>query len=145
MREDQQRRRRHQRDRREILERVERLLGVEMAIGDMAGHHHHQRLSVGRKLRKLAGRYGAVGAGPVLDDHRMAPHLLQFRADVARDDVGRAAGAEAYENLDRPGGPVLRRRRRHATVQQHQPRNQHPCPPRHRHRPFVVRKRGPMV
>ena len=77
----------------------------------MAGHDHHQRLAVGRQLRQLRRRERAVGAGPVLDDHRLVPGLLQLLADVARDDVGGAAGRKADQDLDRAVRVALRRGR----------------------------------
>ena len=39
----------------------------------------------------------AAGTGPVLDDERLPKPLRQRLTDQARDDVGRAAGAEPFD------------------------------------------------
>ena len=50
----------------------------------------------------------AAGAGAVLDHEGLAETLLQDAADLARRDVGGAAGAEGNDDLDRPRRIILR-------------------------------------
>ena len=71
-------------------------------IGRLGVRHHQQRVAVGRRLRGLDGADHAAGAGAVLDHEGLAEVLLQDAADLARRDVGRAAGAERHDDLDRP-------------------------------------------
>ncbi len=103
--------RRDGRDRGEILQRVERHLGVEVRIDrDQAVLAEEQRVAVGRRLRDHVAGDVAVGAGMVLDHDRLVEKLGEFLSDHARDDVGGAAGRDRHDELDRARG-ILRERR----------------------------------
>src|SRR5262249_59827189 len=43
----------------------------------------------------------AVGAGAVRDDDRLTPTLFKLAAAATRDDIGRSAGRETYEEAPR--------------------------------------------
>ena len=71
-----------------------------------------QRVAVGRRLGDHLTRDIAVGAGTVLDHHRLAePHGQRLRQQ-AGNDVGRAAGRKRHHELDRADRIVLRHRGR---------------------------------
>ena len=66
------------------------------------------RVAVGRGLGRAVDAEHAADAGDVLDDHRLAElgrHALRERA---AEDVGRAAGGEADDQLHRLVGIGLR-------------------------------------
>ncbi len=63
-----------------------------------------------RQQQRVAVRIGggdvvpgeiAAGAGPVLDDDRLAERLLQIVGNLPREGVGGAAGHERDDELDR--------------------------------------------
>ena len=117
IRHDRERRGRDQADRRDVLERIEAEIGIEERIGDVAGQDHHQRLAVRLGGDQRGGRGRAVRARTVLDDDRLAEHLLQLARDVARDHVGGAARRKADQPADRAGRPGLRGRAAKASRQ----------------------------
>jgi hypothetical protein len=63
-----------------------------------------QGIAVGRRTRDGFGGEVAGGAGPVLDDERLAQAFLELLAVDAGDDVERAAGGKPADDLDRPRG-----------------------------------------
>ena len=70
--------------------------------------HEQKRVAVRRRARdRLQGKIAAA-ARPVFDDDRLAEPLRQPLADQARDDVGRAAGADENHNGDGAGRIGLR-------------------------------------
>jgi hypothetical protein len=128
--EDQERRRRHQAHRGEVLDRVVAGVRRHQRIGDVARHDHHQGLAVGGKLGQLHGGERAVGARAIFHDDRAAPGFLELVADLTRQDVGGAAGREAGENPDRTVGIGLRRAGDRSGQRQRR-REQEPIPPSH--------------
>ena len=107
------RRIRHHHHRREILRRIERQLGIDARADHQAAEvGEQQRVAVGRALRDEIGADVAVRAGLVLDHDRLAPDLGELRPDLAREDVGGAAGRVGHDDADRLGRVVLRRARR---------------------------------
>ena len=96
------RRIRNHHHRREVLRRIERQLRIDARADDQAAEvGEQQRVAVGRALRDEIGADVAVRAGLVLDDHRLAPDLGELRADLAREDVGGAAGRVRHDEADR--------------------------------------------
>jgi hypothetical protein len=61
-----------------------------------------ERVTVGRRARDRLQREIAARARPIVHEHRLAKPLCQRLAHDARDDVGRAAGADEYEHRDGP-------------------------------------------
>ncbi|MNS71989.1 hypothetical protein D3C72_1053850 [compost metagenome] len=94
-----QRRTGDQRDRREVLDGVERLLLEQRRIDGVAGVAQQQRAAIGVRLGHGNGRDIAGRAAPVLDDKGMPEPLLQLRRERARDDVGTAARRGADEDF----------------------------------------------
>src|SRR5262249_45107431 len=94
-----------ERDRGEILERIIRQVagggGVEHH-GD--GHHGGQGVAGGRHFGGARGRDRGIGAGLVLDYHRLAPHLAHALAEHADEDVGRPARGKRHDDADRAIG-----------------------------------------
>ena len=83
-----------ERDRHEVLDRVVRHLRIERRVDRLrADRSHQQRVAVGRRLGDEVGAEVAAGAGLVLDDEGLAEGLAELGRERARQDVGRAAGA----------------------------------------------------
>jgi hypothetical protein len=100
------------RDRREILDRVERQLRVEARMDDeRPGGTEQERVAVGRALGDALGRHVAARAGHVLDHNRLAPGFGKLVADHPRNDVGGTAGHEADQDAQRLVGIALLRKR----------------------------------
>jgi hypothetical protein len=59
-------------------------------------------------LATASARDVAAGAGPVVDDDRLPPHLLQLRTERTGDDVGGAARREGHDDPDGLRRPRLR-------------------------------------
>ena len=77
--------------------------------GDQAVGGHDQRVAVGLRMGGHFGGDIAVGAGAVLDEERLAHRLGQALRQQPRGDVGRAAGRDRHQHLDRPRRILLRR------------------------------------
>jgi electron transfer flavoprotein alpha subunit len=65
-----------------------------------ADRANQQRVAVGIGLRDGVRADVAAGAAAVVDDEVVAERLREPVADVAREDVGRAAGREGHDHLD---------------------------------------------
>ena len=99
----------HQRDRREVLDRVVgQVVAHVRRDADRAERGEEQRGAVGLRLRHVVGADRAVGAGLVLDDDGLAEDVLDLVGDQAADEIGRAAGREGDHDVDRLVGKVLR-------------------------------------
>ena len=104
---------RHQRDRREIGDRIVRQAFVEILV-----HHqrridrHQQRVAIGRSLGSSLRADHRIGPRPVLDHHRLLEIDAHLVADEPRQHVGWAAGGEGDDDVDGAGGVVLRGRLR---------------------------------
>jgi hypothetical protein len=90
------------RDRREIAHQRERLVRHQRLVDRVRVRHQQQRVAVGGALRNDLGADDRAAAGTVFDDERLAHGLLQALREEARVDVGRAAGRERHDDLDRP-------------------------------------------
>ena len=93
------------RDRREILHRIVRHLGVEAGI-DRVGRDRRdqQRVAVRRGLRDLVGADIAARADLVLDEELLAEQFRELGGEDAPDDVGRPAGRERHHDANGPVG-----------------------------------------
>jgi hypothetical protein len=98
---------RHLRHRRQILERVVGHARAQAGIDHVRGDHDAERVAVGRGLGHRVGADHGARAGFVLDDHRLAPHLLHLGGDQPADDIGRAAGRERDDQTDGLDGKLL--------------------------------------
>jgi hypothetical protein len=56
-----------------------------------------ERVAVRRRFRYHLGTDATADAGPVVDDHLLAPFLRELRAENATGDVSRAACGERYD------------------------------------------------
>jgi hypothetical protein len=91
------------RDRREILQRIERHLRVQVRIDrDQAVLAQQQRVTVGRRLRDQVAGDVAVGARMIVDDDRHGENLGKLLADDACGNIGSAAGWDRHDHLDSP-------------------------------------------
>src|SRR5204862_8200356 len=77
--------------------------------GEVARLAEHQRVTVSRGFRRGVHAQVAAGAGLVVDDDCPLVRVVQFLPDGAGEQVGPAAGGERDDDLDRPGGPRLRK------------------------------------
>jgi hypothetical protein len=66
------------------------------------------RIAVRRGFRGVGGAVIAAGAGPVLDNDRLAHRLRHVLEHDAADDVAGAAAGKRDDRGDRPGRIVLR-------------------------------------
>ena len=111
------------RDRREILDRIVAELRIEARI-DHEGRFRadEQRVAVGRRLRDVFGGDLIVGAGPVLDDHLLAPRLGEALRQDTAERVGHAAGRRRNDDGDdtRWIGPLAGRRAEPEPAKRHQ-------------------------
>jgi hypothetical protein len=99
-----------QRDRREVVDRIEAPLGDQQrADAVRVDVRELQRVAIGRRLRDQVGADGAGGAGLVLDDDRLSEALGQLGGHEARHRIGSAPRREAHEDLDRLRRPFLLR------------------------------------
>ena len=99
----------HQADRREVLDRVVRLLvGHQDRVHVVRERRHEQCVAVGRRALYLLRRDKRVGAGLVLHHHALRKRARHVLRDDARDHVGGPARGEADQQLDRLGGIALR-------------------------------------
>ena len=67
-----------------------------------------ERVPIRRRLRGGLRADIAAGAGPVLHEHRLAPHVAQFLRDDATERVDGAAGGKRNDDADGAVGVVLR-------------------------------------
>ena len=94
---------RQQRDRRQILDRIERhRRAIEVGIdGQHARRSHAERVAIRRGLRHGADPDIAACACPILNDDRLMQCLRQCRLQGADHDIGAATGRECHDDLDR--------------------------------------------
>src|SRR5262249_59164365 len=71
-----------------------------LADRERSGRRDEQRVGVGRRLEHRLGAEVRGCAGPVLDDHRMAPFGGELLAEEARDGVEHVAGRHRHDELD---------------------------------------------
>ncbi len=99
---------RHAGDRREVAFQIELGIVEERGVDRIHCGDKQQRVAVRRRRRdRFAGEI-AGGAGPVLDDHRLAESAGYELSDQAGDNVGRAAGRESENQPDRAARIGLR-------------------------------------
>ena len=104
---------RHVGQRRPALHRIVAVMRIDQRIdgqGADVAHQHGEAVGLGARHHLAAQR--AAAARPVLDDAALAERDLQLGRDLARQDVGRAAGRERHDQMERPGGKRLGTRRR---------------------------------
>jgi len=100
---------RHDRHRREILDRVVAYLLQVRHDGHLRRRRHEQGVAVRLGPRHVVGGDRAIGAGPVVDHHRLLePGGQPFGGDP-RDAVGIATGGERHDQRDRALGPCRMR------------------------------------
>ena len=102
---------RHQHDRIEALDRIERRGRRQRHVDGERLRAEVQRVAVGRSSRGGSRADIAAAAGTVLDHDLLAPHLRQLVGDEAAQNVDRARRRERDDHLHRPFGIFLRRRR----------------------------------
>ncbi len=103
------RRARKQRDRSEILGRIERQLAVERLVdGERSGRGEQQRVAVGIRLGHRLAAGVAAAAGSILDDELLAEIVGELLRQDARHHVDRAAGRVRIDDADDALGIILR-------------------------------------
>ena len=99
---------RHQADRGEIAQRIERKLGIDRR------HHRHRRgrqqqgAAIGRRLHDRLQADRAAGAGPVLQDEHALGLRRQPLDQEPRGDIDRPAGGVGHNDAHRARRPFLR-------------------------------------
>src|SRR6516162_7772302 len=72
-------------------------------VGDtVSGDYQKERIAVGGRPRDCLGGDLPLGARSVLDDEWLAETRRQPLTNQAREDVGRATGRKAYQDVYRP-------------------------------------------
>src|SRR5439155_20345076 len=90
----------HERDRREVLLRVERQRPVQRHVDRVGRRRDEQRVAVGRALRDEIGADIAAGAGLVLDDDRLSQGFRKTRAQSARGEIRDSARRKSDDEPD---------------------------------------------
>jgi hypothetical protein len=92
-----------QHDRSEITFQVVGQFMVDRKV-DRAGADRalYQRVAVGRGTGRRLGADVAAGTGTILDDNLLAQSAPGALGDHTRDQVGRPAGGERNDQVDRP-------------------------------------------
>jgi hypothetical protein len=99
----------HDRDRNECL-RIETELRIEMLTDhERALRRGKQRVAVGLRLGDNLRAEVLCGAGPVLDNHRLAPFERELVSNDARQSIGRGTRRKRHDDLDHSAGIDLRR------------------------------------
>src|SRR2546422_6335407 len=91
----------HERDRGEVLLRVERQRPVQRHVDRVGRRRDEERVAVGCALRDEIGADVASGAGLVLDDHRLSQGFREARAQGARGEIGDPARRKRDDEPDR--------------------------------------------
>ena len=106
-----QRQFRDQDDGRKILHRVIGQVGVDVRA-DAVGCDRIQQQGVAVRVRfgDLRGGGGAAGAGAIADHDRLSQRVGKLGADQPADEIGRAAGRNRDNELNRAVRIVLRAR-----------------------------------
>ncbi len=97
------------RDRNEVAQQLIGLVGDQGLVDGLGGRHHDQGVAVGRRLRAFGGADHRAGARPVLHHEALLERLPQLLREHARENVGRAAGAERHDHPDHMVGIILLR------------------------------------
>ena len=111
---------RDQDDRRKILHRVVGQVCIDVRA-DAVGRDRvqQQRVAVGIRFRDLRGGGRAAGAGAIADDDRLSERVGKLRPDEPGNEIGRAAGRNGDDELDR-AVRIVRLRARDAEPEQRQ-------------------------
>jgi hypothetical protein len=88
------------RDRRKLPHFVGQIGEQRRIHGSVAHWHQGERVPIRRGLGYCGHGNIAVGPGPVLHHHRLAPLLRQAVADDPCQRIGRTAGGEAHDDTD---------------------------------------------
>ena len=97
-----QRQFRDQDDGRKVLHRVVGQVCIDVRA-DAVGRDRiqQQRVAVGVRLGDLRGGGRAAGAAAIVDDDRLPQRVGKLRPDEPGNDIGRAAGRNGDDELDR--------------------------------------------
>ena len=99
-----------QRDRREVVDRLVRQLGVQRRADGVGLRCQQQRVAVGWRPGHRLGADRGTRTGPVVDHHLLPQPLAQLLRHHAGRSVDRATRRERHDDADRPAGKVLRQR-----------------------------------
>src|SRR6266496_3815535 len=102
----------YERDRGEVLARVERQRLVERHVDRVGRRRDEERVAVGRRLGDEIGADVAARAGAVLDDDRLAERLAQSRRERPRGEIGDSTRRKSDDKPDRLARVLAERRRR---------------------------------
>jgi hypothetical protein len=95
------RRLRQDRDRREIIDGVERLVCEQARVDHEAARRRKHRVAVGRRLGDQARPDIAAGADHVFDMDRLSPFVGELRRDQTGHDVRRPARRKRHDHANR--------------------------------------------
>ncbi len=118
----------HDRDRREVPDRIVGDLARVGRNGELGDGHEQQRMTVRLRLRDLGRRNGARGADNVLDDERLPERAREALRGDTRKEIGDAAGRKRDHERDRSLRPIRRiGRGRPEQHEEHEKASQHGC------------------
>jgi hypothetical protein len=89
-------------NRRDVGQKVERNLLIERRIDGIGRGEHDERRAIGRRIDHRLRRNIAAGAGPILDDERLAQSVCQPLCHQTRQEVGGTAGSKSDNQAHRP-------------------------------------------
>src|SRR5712691_9569297 len=93
----------HERDRSEVLLRVERQRPVQRHVDRVGRRRDQEREAVGRRLGYEIGADVAAGSRAVLDDHRLPGSFVQAGRERAGGEIGDPTGRKGDNEPDRLG------------------------------------------
>ena len=97
----------HPRDRCDIADEIEIEFLVERRIDGVGRDDGQQRVAVGRGAHHRLGGNIAAGAGPAFHHKGLVQMLRQPLPDQTRDQIRRAAAAQAFNDAHRPGRIIV--------------------------------------
>src|SRR6476659_4301862 len=89
---------RNERNRREVLHRIERKLAIQRHINRVSTYSTHQNgVTIRRGLGDRIRADVAACTGAVIDDYRLIPALAEGLPDCSRNDVERSACGKRHD------------------------------------------------
>ena len=90
-----------------VVHEVEMQVAVDRRVDRVGGHGKQQRVAVRRRFHRIFGSDVAARSGPIVNHDRLAEPVRQPLRHQPADDVGRAAGRNLHDQMNRPRRVVV--------------------------------------